>query len=57
MYISRGYVLDGRGISYKNVPVNPGETVMVDDDLLLYLVISYSKNKRQYVHCRLFAFM
>lgn len=38
MYTSRGYVLDGRGMSYKNVPVIPGETVRVDDDLLLYLV-------------------
>lgn len=38
MYTSRGYILDGRGMSYKNIPVIPGETVIVDDELLLYLV-------------------
>ncbi|GIO95988.1 N-acetyltransferase [Paenibacillus lautus] len=38
MYTSRGYVMDGRGMSYKNVQVIPGESVKVDDDLLIYLV-------------------
>ncbi|MDU4696492.1 MULTISPECIES: GNAT family N-acetyltransferase [Paenibacillus] len=38
MYTSRGYVMDGNGITYKNVPVEPGNSVMVDDDLLLYLI-------------------
>lgn len=38
MYTSRGYILDGRGMMYNNVPVIPGQPVMVDDDLLLYLI-------------------
>lgn len=38
MYARRGYVPDGRGLMYKNKPVIPGENVMVDDDLILYLV-------------------
>lgn len=38
MYCKRGYVLDGNGMSYQNREIMPGETVVVDDDLLLYLV-------------------
>ncbi|HWO55011.1 GNAT family N-acetyltransferase [Paenibacillus sp. FSL M7-1455] len=38
MYTKRGYVLDGQGLTYKNVKVKPGESVMVDDDLVLYLI-------------------
>jgi hypothetical protein len=38
MYIRRGYILDGRGLVYKEQPVKPGNHVFVDDDLLLYLV-------------------
>ncbi|MCM3700569.1 GNAT family N-acetyltransferase [Paenibacillus macerans] len=38
MYTSRGYVMDGNGITYKNVQVEPGKLVMVDDDLIIYLV-------------------
>jgi GNAT superfamily N-acetyltransferase len=38
MYIRRGYVLDGRGLMYKNQPVKPGRNVFVDDDLLMYFI-------------------
>lgn len=38
LYDKRGYVLDGQGIMYKNRAVAPGQTVVVDDDLLLYLI-------------------
>jgi ribosomal protein S18 acetylase RimI-like enzyme len=38
MYALRGYIPDGRGITYKEQPVKPGHDVFVDDDLLLYLV-------------------
>lgn len=38
MYILRGYVPDRLGLMYKHKPVVPGEMVMVDDDLVLYLV-------------------
>jgi len=37
MYARRGYVLDGRGLMYKETPVPPGTNAFVDDDLLLYL--------------------
>lgn len=38
MYVKRGYVMDGRGFAYKNIQVQPGQSVMVDDDLLIYLI-------------------
>lgn len=38
MYTKRGYVLDGQGLTYKNAKVEPGESVVVDDDLILYLI-------------------
>ncbi|WP_314589818.1 GNAT family N-acetyltransferase [Paenibacillus terrigena] len=38
MYSKRGYVMDGRGMMYNNIQVKPGEPVMVDDELLIYLV-------------------
>ncbi|MFC1900933.1 GNAT family N-acetyltransferase [Chloroflexota bacterium] len=37
MYILRGYIPDGLGISYKGKHVEPGKEVLVDDDLVLYL--------------------
>ncbi|MEC0238514.1 GNAT family N-acetyltransferase [Paenibacillus dokdonensis] len=38
MYTTRGYILDGQGMTYKNQKVAPGQPVMVDDDLILYLI-------------------
>ena len=38
MYIRRGYIPDGLGISYKGKQVEPGTEVPVDDDLVLYLI-------------------
>ncbi|CAI6082968.1 GNAT family N-acetyltransferase [Cohnella sp. JJ-181] len=38
LYAKRGYVSDGLGIMYKNRTVAPGQTVTVDDELLLYLI-------------------
>jgi ribosomal protein S18 acetylase RimI-like enzyme len=38
MYARRGYVPDGRGLIYNNKPVPPGGHVLVDDNLVLYLV-------------------
>ncbi|MEK4042871.1 GNAT family N-acetyltransferase [Paenibacillus sp. FSL H8-0048] len=40
LYIKRGYVPDGRGLMYDNLPVVPGSQVRVDDELTLYLVKS-----------------
>ncbi|WP_339206294.1 GNAT family N-acetyltransferase [Paenibacillus sp. FSL K6-3182] len=38
IYARRGYIPDGRGISYENVIVKPGSMVRVDDELVLYMV-------------------
>jgi GNAT superfamily N-acetyltransferase len=35
MYVKRGYVPDGRGLLYHGHFVQPGEQVVVDDDLIL----------------------
>lgn len=36
LYVRRGYVPDGNGISYNDRFVNEGETVPLDDSLVLY---------------------
>jgi GNAT superfamily N-acetyltransferase len=38
MYARRGYVPDGRGLVSSNKPVPPGDKVLVDDNLVLYMV-------------------
>lgn len=43
MYNKRGYVMDGKGIVYKNIEVQPGEQATVDDDLLMYLIKELDK--------------
>lgn len=37
MYATRGYVPDGRGITYRDRYVREGEQVVLDDDLVLHL--------------------
>lgn len=36
LYISRGYKPDGLGITYRYQRVNPGDSVCLDDDLILW---------------------
>ena len=36
LYVRRGYVPDGLGVTYHDRPVTPGEAVPVDDDLVLH---------------------
>lgn len=38
LYMKRGYKLDGKGITYDCKSVIPGHNVMVDDDLLIWLI-------------------
>jgi GNAT superfamily N-acetyltransferase len=38
MYNKRGYIMDGNGITYKNTQVIPGQSVIIDDELLIYLI-------------------
>jgi GNAT superfamily N-acetyltransferase len=40
LYIRLGYAPDGRGLTYENAPVVPGERYRVDDELLLWLIKS-----------------
>lgn len=37
LYAKNGYIPDGNGLMYHNKPVDPGISVFVDDELLLYL--------------------
>ena len=37
LYFKLGYVPDGKGITYKAIPVVPGEQYPIDDDLILWL--------------------
>jgi len=43
LYTRLGYIPDGGGISCHNLPVPPGATVKVDDDLVLWLVRELTK--------------
>jgi len=36
LYVKRGYVPDGRGLTYQGSVLKPMETAVVDDDLVLY---------------------
>ncbi len=38
LYAKRGYIPDGHGIYYNAIPVPPGTTAFVDDDLTLQLI-------------------
>ena len=36
LYVKRGYIPDGRGITYRNQFVDEGEQVRLDDDLVMH---------------------
>lgn len=38
MYVKRGYVPDGRGVTFRGAFVQEGQPVVMDDDLVLHLV-------------------
>jgi hypothetical protein len=38
MYIKRGYVPDGKGIYKKDSYIKFGETIIIDDDVVLYFI-------------------
>jgi GNAT superfamily N-acetyltransferase len=40
LYVKRGYVPDGRGVTYRNRYVEEGMQVVMDDDLVLHLTKS-----------------
>jgi hypothetical protein len=37
IYVRRGYLPDGRGIMYRNQPVEPGAAIRIDDEATLML--------------------
>ncbi|MGA8164836.1 MAG: hypothetical protein WB791_07425 [Waddliaceae bacterium] len=36
LYCKLGYIPDGKGVTYKNTPIKPGENYPADDDLILW---------------------
>lgn len=38
LYVKRGYVPDGRGITYNYLPLAPDSMTTLDDDLVLWLI-------------------
>lgn len=43
LYVKRGYIPDGHGITYKNNTVTFGEHVIIDDDLVLWFIKEIKK--------------
>ncbi|HFL2714590.1 TPA: GNAT family N-acetyltransferase [Legionella pneumophila] len=41
LYVKRGYIPDGLGVTYNYIPVIPGAMYSVDDDLVLWLIKSF----------------
>jgi ribosomal protein S18 acetylase RimI-like enzyme len=37
LYVKRGYIPDGRGVTYRYQPVKEGVQILLDDHLLLHL--------------------
>ena len=37
LYVHLGYVPDGQGVTYKYLPIVPGESYPIDDDLIIWL--------------------
>ncbi len=46
LYVGRGYIPDGRGVSYDNTPIITGERYPVDDSLVLYFTKRLHFTKR-----------
>ena len=42
LYVKRGYVPDGKGITYDNKNIPLGEMVRLDDDLILWMVKKFA---------------
>lgn len=38
LYVKHGYIPDGNGLTYENRPAMPGASVLVDDELLIWMV-------------------
>ncbi len=47
LYVKRGYVPDGRGLTYKGRYVAEGEALVLDDDLVLYLTKTLRRHQSE----------
>jgi GNAT superfamily N-acetyltransferase len=45
LYVKRGYIPDGRGITYQNCFVEEGESLVLDDDLVMHFTKQLSAEK------------
>lgn len=50
LYISRGYQPDGCGITYNYQPIEPGKSVCLDDDLVLWFTKTSRKTRSSIFH-------
>ncbi|MBA2650868.1 MAG: GNAT family N-acetyltransferase [Tatlockia sp.] len=50
IYIARGYQPDGCGVTYNYQPIEPGQTVALDDDLVLWFTKTSKKTLRSSAH-------
>lgn len=37
LYVKRGYIPDGKGVTYNDVEIIPGQSYPVDDKMILWL--------------------
>lgn len=42
LYVKRGYIPDGNGVTYQGQSVTPGHLVCLDDDLVLWFIKSFN---------------
>lgn len=45
LYVKRGYIPDGCGITYRDQPCAWGDTVNIDDDLVLWFIKAFKNEK------------
>lgn len=48
LYFFRGYVPDGKGVTYNNQPVTPGKSYCVNDELILWLIKPLDRKNNGY---------
>jgi GNAT superfamily N-acetyltransferase len=47
LYVMRGYIPDGRGVTYRDRYIEEGSQVLLDDDLVLHLTKQLRPDERQ----------
>lgn len=54
LYVKRGYVPDGKGITYNYQPTIPGNSYLLDDDLVLWFTKELKKNLASFLEIHLY---